>query len=78
LADQLVEEGLLLGVGVGGILGVPLGSHHPAGRVELDRVDQPVGVVADHVQAVTESIECLMVNAMASLGPVGSHGLGDP
>jgi len=77
-ASKLVEQALLLRVGVGRVLGVPLRSHDPAGRVELDRVDQPVGMVADHVQAVTESIECLMVNAMASLGPVGSHGLGDP
>ena len=78
MADQLVEQALLLGVVGGGVLGVPLGADDPAGAVELDGVDDAVGVAADDAEAVAETVEGLMVHAVAPLRRFRAHRLGDP
>ncbi len=78
MADQFVEQALLLRIRGGGVFGMPLCADDPPCAVELDGVDDAVDMPVDDVKSIAQPVEGLVVDAMALFGGVGAHGLGDP
>ena len=77
LADEFVEDVLLLGVVGGVVLGVPLGRDDPRRRFQLDRLDHPVGGSTDDPQVIADGVERLVMNVMALLRRVGTERFGE-
>ena len=72
---ESVEQALLLRVGVGGVLRMPLHADDPLGSGPFNGFDDTVIATTGHDQSVTEMIDGLMMERKARFGTIGSHRL---
>ena len=77
MANEFVEDVLLLDVVGGIVLGMPLGGDDPRRRFQLDRLDHAVGGSTDNPQAIADGVESLVMNVMAVLWGVGAERFGE-
>lgn len=77
VADESVEQSLLLPVAGRSVLGMPLGGDHPPVARVLDGFDDSVIGVADDAQIGAQSIDGLMMHGVTGIESCRSHGGSD-